>query len=292
MLVGALVAAAVWLVAAGLRRLAVAPGAWWLARRRAHRGRGRPGGEAGPEQVAQRAHRLGLVAAGAGGAALLYAVVLAVAGSPGLAAGAALGGLLFPPWVAEWQRTRNAALVSDQLDAAMAVMAAQLRSGSPVEVAAQRAAEVVGQPLRGVLLDVARETALGRRFADALEEVRQRPEVAGSTDFQVFVTQLCVAQERGANVLPAFESLRAALAERRRYRQVVAEQLGEHVMQTATIAGIGLLVLAAFAWLSPQGLGPLVGTPVGQVVLLGSVLGNTALIRTAHLSMLRQMRRT
>lgn len=292
MLVGLLTAGAVMLLAVALRRLATSVTVAWLNQRRVVRETAAPPGPVPPEVAARRTRLAATLAAAASGAALLYAVMLVLSGSPGLAAGAALGGLLFPTWVSEWLQTRQAVQISEQLDAAMAVMAAQLQAGAPVEVAMWRAAEVAREPLREVLMEVAREANLGKRFGEALEHVRRHPAVAESVDFQVFVTQLAVAQERGAPLVPAFAALRAALAERRRYRQSVAEQMGENLLQTVTIAGIGAAVLLAFAWLSPEGLRPLVESRVGQIVLLVSVLGNASLIRWSHVGMLRQTRRT
>lgn len=208
-----------------------------------------------------------------------------------LAAAVAGAVWLVPGWWREWQESRRWEAVTDQLDQVVSRVATSLRRGTPLAEALAQAARATPPPLGTVLQTAGHMMNLGVPLSQALAQVRSLPEVAGVPDFQVFATQVVICHDRGANVLRAFETLRQVLQARRRYRHQVAQSLGQHLVQALVIVAVGAGVLASFATLTPQGLGPLLQSPVGQGVLAVAVLGNVALVRWTHLSMVRQVRR-
>lgn len=226
-----------------------------------------------------------------GGALLLYFLVSAFTHRGGLAFAVALGGLMLPNWVREWRETRRIVELSEQLGRAMSMISTSLRRGTPLEGAIAEAAASMGEPLGPVLRALVDATSMGVTLTQAVEQVRTLPAVTGSPDFQVFSTEMVVCHERGANVVQAFEALRQVLEARRKYRAQVSEHMGQHVAQSIVIAGIGLFVLGAYAGLTPDGLGPLLESISGQMMLAVSILGNMFLIRITHLSLLKQTQR-
>jgi Flp pilus assembly protein TadB len=226
-----------------------------------------------------------------GGAAGLYLLVMLLGHKAGLAFVVALGGFMIPGWVQEWQETRQLLQLSEQLGRAMGMVGTSLRRGTPLEVALAEAALALQAPLGPVLRNMADATVLGVTLDQSVEQVRALPAVTASPDFQVFATEMVICHQRGANVVQAFEALRTVLTARRKYREQVRENMGQHLLQSLVIAGIGLFVLMAYSAMTPYGLGPLLESIVGQLILAASVLGNVFLIRLTHLSLLRQTRR-
>lgn len=221
----------------------------------------------------------------------LYVTVLLLSHRSGLAFAVALGGFMLPTWTHEWRETRRLVQLSEQLGRVMAMVSISLRRGTPLEGALAEAAGAVPEPLGPVLRNLADATVLGVTLSQASEQVRTLPAVAGSTDFQVFSTELVICHERGANVVQAFEALREVLTARRKYRDQVQEHMAQHLLQSVVIAAVGLSVLLVYSQMTPDGLGPLLESLIGQLLLAAAVLGNLFLIRLSHLSMLRQMRK-
>lgn len=222
---------------------------------------------------------------------LIYVGTYALTGRTLLAVTVALGGLMVPGWVREWLNVRRLTLLADQLGRVMGMVSTSLRRGTPLEIALSEAALAMAYPLGPVLRNLADATKFGVTLGQAAEQVRALPAVTGSTDFQVFATEVVICHERGANVVTAFDALRQVLTARRRYRDLVVEQMGQHLIQALVIAGIGLVVLLVYALMTPDGLGPLLDSAFGQTVLAISILGNVFLIRLTHMGMLKQIRR-
>ncbi|HWI52472.1 MAG TPA: type II secretion system F family protein [Symbiobacteriaceae bacterium] len=236
----------------------------------------------------QRAERAQFMLVASIGAVGIYLAVSVLAHRTGLAFACALGGFMLPTWVKEWRETRRIVELSEQLGRAMAMISTSLRRGSPLEGAIAETAATMAEPLGPVLRGLVDATSMGVTLTQAVEQCRQVPAVTGSPDFQVFATEMVICYERGANVVQAFEALRQVLAARRKYRELVKEQMGQHLMQSLVIAGVGFFVLIAYSFMTPEGLGPLLESITGQLMLAASVLGNLFLIRVTHLSLLRQ----
>jgi Flp pilus assembly protein TadB len=221
----------------------------------------------------------------------MYFLTMILTGKVGLSIAVALGAFMIPGWIKEWRETRRLVDLSDQLSRVMGMIATSLRRGTPLEAALSEAASNMSYPLGPVLRNMADATVLGVTLSQAVEQVRSLPSVQGSTDFQVFATEMVVCHERGANVVLAFDALRTVLAARRKYRVQVEEHLGQHLIQSLVIAGVGLGVLLAYSQMTPDGLAPLLESVVGQLILAASILGNVFLIRVTHLTLLRQTQR-
>lgn len=239
----------------------------------------------------KRTEQLQFLMLAGGGAVLLYLMVSILTHRVGLAFGVALGGFMLPAWVKEWNHTRRMVDLSEQLGRAMAMISTSLRRGTPLEGAIAEAASGLGDPLGPALRSLVDAISMGVTLGQAVEQVRQMPGVAGSADFQVFATEMVVCHERGANVVQAFEALRHVLSSRRKYRAQVKEHMGQHLLQTMVIAGVGFFVLAAYSLMTEWGLEPLLESVVGQFLLAFAILGNTFLIRVTHLTMLRQLQK-
>lgn len=203
----------------------------------------------------------------------------------------ALGGFMMPGWIREWRETKRLVSVGDQLGRVMAMVSTSLRRGTPLEVSIAEAAAAMPAPLGPVLQNLADATVMGVTLSQAIEQIRTLPAVAGSSDFNVFATEVVVCHVRGANVILAFEALQNVLTARRKYRQQVQEHMGQHLIQSLVIGFIGLGVLFVFSLMSETGLQPLLESVIGQMILAASLLGNMFLIRLTHLSLLSQIRK-
>lgn len=227
----------------------------------------------------------------AAGALLAWLLVSYLTGRGLLALCLSLGVFLLPAWLQEWRETARLLQTAEQLGRAMSMIATSLRRGTPLEAAVAETALSLPSPLGPFLKNMADATLLGVTLAQAVEQLRERPGFRDSTDVQVFATELVICHERGANVVQAFEALQTVLTARRRYRSQVQEQMGQHLVQSLVIAGVGAFVLLAYAAMTERGLDPLLDTAVGQVLLAVAILGNLFLIRMTHLSLLRQVRK-
>lgn len=225
------------------------------------------------------------------GAVVLYLLVSTLTQAPVLSFFVSFLGFMVPGWVQEWQDTRRLVTLGEQLNAVMAMVATSLRRGTPLEVALAEAVRTMPYPLGPTLQNLVAAMGMGVTLGHAVEQVRKLPAVSGSTDFQVFATEMVICHERGANVIQAFETLRQVLAARRKYRDQVREQMGQHLLQALVIVGIGALVLLAYAGMTDDGLGPLLDSFAGQLILAASILGNVFLVRWTHLSLLRQIKK-
>lgn len=226
-----------------------------------------------------------------GVAALLYLLSSVLTHRSALSLAVAFGGFLVPGWVRQWRETKRLVLLSEQLGRVMAMVSTSLRRGTPLEVAITEAARSMPTPLGPVLRHLSDATVMGVTLSQAIEQARTLPAVAGSSDFNVFATEMVVCHVRGANVIQAFESLRNVLAARRKYREQVREHMGQHLLQSLVIGGLGFGVLSLYALMAPEGIQPLMESVIGQMLLAASVLGNIFLIRVTHLSLLSQTRR-
>lgn len=224
-------------------------------------------------------------------AVALFAVTSFLGHRGGLAVFVALGGLMVPGWVREWLETRRLVQLSEQLVRVMGMVATSLKRGTPLEAALAEASTGLPDPLGPVLRNLAQATTMGVTLAQAVEQLRTLPAVTGSADFQVFATEMVVCHERGANIVQAFDALRTVLAARRKYREQVKENMGQHLLQSMVITGVGLFVLGLYSFMAEGGLEPLLSSIIGQLILAASLLGNAFLLRMTHLSMLRQVRK-
>lgn len=225
------------------------------------------------------------------GAVVTYMVVAILTRASVLAFATAIGVFMVPGWLSEYRETRRLLQLGDQLNQVMSMVSTSLRRGTPLEAAIAEAANALSYPLKGVLQNLAEATSMGVTLTQAVEQVRLRPEVRGSTDFQVFATEMVICHERGANIIQAFDALRQVLAARRRYRDQVREHMGQHLMQSLVIFAIGLGVLFFYVAMTEWGIRPLLDVWWGQLVLAISLLGNTFLIRWTHMVMLRQIKK-
>lgn len=239
----------------------------------------------------ERSTALSRAMVAAGGALLSWILVSYLTGRGLLAVCLSLGVFLVPAWLQEWRETKRLLLLSEQLARAMGMIGTALRRGTPLEAAIAETAIALPAPLGPILKNLADATILGVTLSQAVEQLRTHPAVRTSTDFQVFATEMVICHERGANVLMAFDALQAVLTARRRYRAAVQEQMGQHLIQSLVIAGVGGFVLLAYSVMTDQGLDPLLDAAAGQILLAVSILGNLTLIRVTHLSLLRQTRK-
>lgn len=256
----------------------------WRQRRRVQRHTVRTGG------ATRRVWRTtsSLTAALAGGA-LLGFMVHHMTGKSVYAVGAALGGAVIPGWLAEVRRVRRLGRLSDQLDRAIGHLSALLRSGTPLEASLQQVARSVPAPLGDILGYIGVRLHLGMAFETAIELVRPLPAISDSNDVQEFLTTLVVCHERGANILSTFEAMRQALGERRKHRKRVSDEIGQHVIQTVAIVGIGLFGSMGYMLMAPESMAVMHHHAAGRLTLTIAVLGNLVMCRWIHGTMLRQL---
>lgn len=287
-IIGLLAAGAVAMAARFLQAVAAgrSPEMWLRARRVRREAAVRPVTPAGI-LVQRVAVRVGAAAL----AALFYGIAAGILGHGILPVAAAVVGFSIPSWLAEVARARRLEKLGDQLDMAMGQIAARLRQGVPLEVALREVAQGLGTPLGPVLMDLVLRVDTGIELGRAVQAVRVLPEVADSLEFQVFATQVAIAHERGANVIRTFEALRDVLAERRRHKKRVAEEMARHLYESLAIMATGLIVLALYALTAPDGLKPLMRHAIGRLVLAASIGGNILLYRYNHIMTLRQIQK-
>lgn len=283
-----LTVAAVLLLFRGVREMILRRDPAWARMKRAQSRNLQAAKSPGDARSRQRTVTVFLSAVG--GAVIMYLLFYILTGDTFFSVAGLIGGFLLPGWVAEIQATRLMIRISEQLDQAMGMVAAQLRQNTALEVAFAQAASSIGDPLASVFEQVVSATEVGLTFDQAVAGTRDHPAVANHPDYQVFVTQTVIAQMHGANITESFESLRNAISARRKYRNAVSQAATESLVQTAMMFALGLAVLGVVATTTEQGLKPLLDSLLGRLILVASILGNTLILRQTHIGMLKRLR--
>ncbi|MGY1812987.1 type II secretion system F family protein [Blastococcus sp. SYSU D00820] len=207
------------------------------------------------------------------GAAAAVAGVLA--GPPLVAALAAVGGFAAGRAWHRRRRERDAERGLDALAEALGALAAELRSGRPLEAATTAAAGACPDPHTGRLLARAVRAPAGAPSEGRSEQDRALARVAAG---------VLLSARTGCSLAAVLGAVEDDLRARRRHREELRVATAGPRASALLLAGLPLLALAMGGGVGADPWGVLTGTATGQVLLLlGVALEAAGLAWTARL---------
>lgn len=164
------------------------------------------------------------------------------------------------------KRTR---IMEAEFPGAIDIMVRGILTGMPLidsmRVVANEAHPVLGREFR-ILID---ELALGVRFADAMQRMVPRVPIA---DIEFFAVVMGLQAESGSSVAETLESAAETMRSRRELRNKVSIMSSEARTSAAIIGSLPILVSVIMTFTSPDYIGLLVTTPMGNIVALCAVI--------------------
>ncbi|NKX43197.1 type II secretion system F family protein [Roseicyclus persicicus] len=163
---------------------------------------------------------------------------------------------------------KRTTIMEAEFPAAIDIMVRGIRTGMPLiesmRVVASEAHPVVAREFR-TLID---ELALGIRFSDAMQRMVPRMPIA---DIQFFAVVLGLQAESGGAVADTLQSAAETMRSRRELREKVSIMSREARSSAAIIGSLPVIVSAVMAFTSPEYIGLLLTTPLGNLVALGAL---------------------
>jgi tight adherence protein B len=164
------------------------------------------------------------------------------------------------------KRTR---IMEAEFPGAIDIMVRGILTGMPLiesmRVVATEAHPVLAREFQ-TLID---ELALGIRFADAMHRMVPRVPIA---DIEFFAVVMGLQAESGSAVAETLESAAETMRSRRELRNKISVMSSEARSSAAIIGSLPILVSAVMAFTSPEYIGLLVTTPMGNIVALCAVI--------------------
>jgi tight adherence protein B len=180
---------------------------------------------------------------------------------PGLAIGA-------PRLLIRYRARARAEAFSQQLPAALTLMANVIRAGGSLYHAVSAAARQMPEPIRSELARVERAIQLQIPPAEALAHVRDR---IGLPEFSSVVIACKVAGEAGADLDRVLESIARELVEDRQFLKAMQGASAEGRMSARVVTAIPFVILGGIALLNPAYLRSALGD--GDVLVLFAIAG-------------------
>ncbi|WP_298955326.1 type II secretion system F family protein [uncultured Methylobacterium sp.] len=209
------------------------------------------------------------IAGGVGGLLVALAGVLAT-GS--LYAGLGFGfaaGVGLPIWLLATLRKRRIARFIADLPDAMDVVVRGIRSGLPLSDCLRVIAREAAEPLRSEFRLVVEAQSIGVSLAEAAARLHERIPVPEANFFAIVIG---IQQKSGGNLSEALGNLSRVLRERRRMADKVKAMSMEAKASAAIIASLPFVVALLCYLSSPDYIGLLWTTRVGQLALGASLL--------------------
>ena len=175
-----------------------------------------------------------------------------------------LGGLLVPEMWYQWQRKSNKNTMLKQMEQASEVIATNIRTGSSISDAFQRASQDVSDPLKTELIRAATQIKIGVPNSKAIMELMQRTEI----DSLMSIAVALQLRETGmpVNVAKLFEQLQRDIRENIRFQKEVQTITAQVKSSGLIVAAIPFFVILIMRLLAPSFIEPLFRHPVGFMV--------------------------
>lgn len=175
------------------------------------------------------------------------------------------GAGLTAPWLAVGaRRAQRLKRLTQQLPAALTMLASSLRSGYSLLRAFQVLTEEMQPPLSEEVRRVLDETNLGYSLEQALTNLVQRTQ---SADVKLVVTAIQIQSRVGGNLAEILDKTAALIRDRFQLGSEIAALTAEGRMSTAVLIGLPVGLGLIIHLLSPGYLTPLWTDPLGRMML-------------------------
>lgn len=218
----------------------------------------------GPQIEAEREGALSRLARQAGwrltgtelGLAWMAAVSSTIALTIGLGAGLAVTlvvvaiAVAAPLAVAFLARRKSAGQLEPQFGEAMALIAADVRSGSTVGTSLASVVQTSEEPLRSHLTQVVQRVESGVLLGDALEEMAR---TTGSVDVRILATAVKVQESHGGSIASLIDQIGETVADRQELRRLIIARSASMTMTVRIVTGAVALFVVVGATVLEQG---------------------------------------
>ncbi|MFN2399314.1 MAG: type II secretion system F family protein [Gemmatimonadaceae bacterium] len=209
-----------------------------------------------------------------------FILVVLVSGAAGMMLAIRVNPLFGPPigtvlgvmvpvfWIVRAQRKRLAAFES-QLPDSIDMLVGAMRAGYSFQAAMKFVGDEVGPPLGPEFLRFYDEQRLGVEVRVALLALQDRLE---STDLKMFVTAVLIQRETGGSLGEVLQNIGDLMRQRVAMRGQLETLTAEARLSARLLAVLPVVVFIALSAMSPEFMAPLLVSPIGQALLLGSAV--------------------
>jgi tight adherence protein B len=180
--------------------------------------------------------------------------------------GTVFGALIPVAWIVRAQHKRLSAFES-QLPDSIDMLVSAMKAGYSFQAARKFVADEVGQPLGPEFGRFYDEQRLGVEVRVALIALQDRID---STDLKMFVTAVLIQRETGGSLGEVLQNIADLMRQRVAMRDQQETLTAEARLSAKLLAILPVVVFAALSVLSPEFMRPLLVSPLGQLMLLGS----------------------
>ncbi|MBV9848575.1 MAG: type II secretion system F family protein [Armatimonadetes bacterium] len=189
---------------------------------------------------------------------------------PPLALLLALIGAVIPPLILRVGEDGRRRRFDGQLTDALTLLVSGLRSGYSLARAAQMVAEEMPPPVSEEFAVALGELALGLPLAAALARMTER---VGSPDLDLIVTAVTTQQRVGGNLAEILTRIADTIRERVRVQGEIQTLTAEGKLSGLILSLLPPALALLLTLRNPHYFAPLLGSPLGRVLIAGAVLG-------------------
>lgn len=205
-----------------------------------------------------------------GGMVLCAVLAYIVVGRITVALAVSLTGLFTPKLYQKWHKEGRGRLVTSQLEQAMEIMSAVLRTGGGIPAALEKAAQNIPEPLRTELTQTLAEIRLGVPTSEAFKNFSERVKLP-----ETFIISMAVELKQSGmavNLASVFQQVQDNIRSRKAFEQEVSSITAENRMAGWIVAAVPFITIAVVRYMSPEFISPLFEEPVGIAVFIVCVI--------------------
>jgi tight adherence protein B len=198
------------------------------------------------------------------GSALFFGGIYIFTGTLKLALFASAGGLLAPKLWLDWYKKKQEKLVSVQTEQALETMATVIKSGGGMYEALDKAANNIGEPLKGKLEHTLSEMKIGVSEDEAFLRLADQLDIPEMS--MLNVASLIRKEGITVNMATVFTSIQSNIRQRQAFIEEVKAITSENRVAVWIVAVIPFFTVAVIRFFGPDFIDPLFTTTVGLIM--------------------------
>lgn len=204
-----------------------------------------------------------------------FVALVSVWGATGSFAIGALGAvaafLALPYFVVERRRQARLQQIDDQLAESLSMMSSALKSGLSVPQTFRMLEEETNEPIKSEFARITNDLALGENMSVSLNNFAER---IPSEDVRMFVSAVLISRQTGGDLSIVLENISSTIRARVALKRDIQAKTAMARMSATILSlapGVMFLILSM---VNPNYVSKLTGDPMGQLVLIVSVVFN------------------
>jgi tight adherence protein B len=178
-----------------------------------------------------------------------------------------VGALGLPNWALGFMTKRRIKRFIEEFPNAIDIIVRGIKSGLPLADCLRIISAEAREPLKTEFRAIVEAQTLGLTMGDACQRMAAR---MGIQEANFFAIVIQIQQKSGGNLSEALANLSKVLRDRKRMKGKIAAMSMEAKVSAIIIGSLPFLVAAMLSVSSPNYLAPLVSSPTGHLLLLGS----------------------